>query len=227
MAFEGLEKNLGYTFKNKKLLRTALCHKSYINEAKDNKARSYERLEFLGDSVLGLIVSRYIYDNYTTFPEGKLSRLRASVVCEDCLSDIARDLDIGSYVILSNGERNNGGSDKDTILCDVMEAIIAAIYLDAGMQAAEEFVLKILEKEIQSNAVDECDSTDYKTVLQEMAQDNGDTVTYEVLSESGPDHSKVYVAGVYINGTLVAKGEGGSKKKAQQNAAGNALKNNQ
>lgn len=223
MKLQGLEKNIGYNFKNKKLLTTALCHKSYINESKGSDAKSYERLEFLGDSVLGVIVSRYIFENYSTFPEGKLSRLRASVVCEDTLSEVARGLDVGKYIILSNGERSNGGSDKPAILCDVIEAIIAAIFLDADMETAEDFVLKILKGSIDAHAQMHGDNTDYKTLLQEKVQSSGGTVTYEILSESGPDHCKSYIAGVYINGSLVAKGEGTSKKKAQSRAAGIAL----
>lgn len=223
MNIEALEKNLGYTFKNKKLLTTALCHKSYINEAKDGQTNSYERLEFLGDSVLGVIVSRYIFDNFATFPEGKLSRLRASVVCEESLAQVARSLDIGSYIILSNGERACGGGDKDAILCDVIEAVIAAMYIDADMETAEDFVMKILKDIIDTHAALHGDNTDYKTLLQEKVQQDGGTVTYEILSESGPDHSKSYTAGVYVNGELVAQGEGASKKKAHQSAAGKAL----
>lgn len=223
MKLEGLEKNLGYIFKDKKLLTTALCHKSYINESKGSDAQSYERLEFLGDSVLGVIVSRYIYENFSAFPEGKLSKLRASVVCEDTLSEIARSLDVGKYIILSNGERSSGGSGKPAILCDVVEAIIAAIYLDGGMKTAESFVMKILKDSIDTHAKMHGDNTDYKTLLQERVQSSGGTVTYEILSESGPDHCKSYIAGVYINGSLVAKGEGASKKKAQSRAAGKAL----
>ena len=225
MEIKELEQKLGYTFKNKRLLTTALCHKSYINEAKDNNIRSYERLEFLGDSVLGVIVSRYIFENFTSFPEGKLSRLRAAVVCEESLSDIARSMDIGRYIILSNGERISGGADKDAILCDVFEAVIAAIYLDSDdMDIVEGFVMNALKDVIDSHASLHGDNVDYKTLLQENVQQNGSVVTYEILSESGPDHSKCYTAGVYIDGKLIAQGEGASKKKAQQSAAGKALK---
>lgn len=223
MNTEALEKKLGYTFKNKNLLKTALCHKSYINESREGNTKSYERLEFLGDSVLGVIVSRYIFENFTSFPEGKLSRLRAAVVCEESLAQVARSLDIGRYIILSNGERATGGGDKDAILCDVTEAIIAAIYLDADMSDAEAFVMRILKDTIDTHAKMHGDNTDYKTLLQEKVQQDGGTVDYEILSESGPDHSKSYIAGVYINGRLIAKGEGASKKKAHQSAAGKAL----
>ena len=220
-----LEEKLGYTFKDKKLLKTALCHKSYINEAKDGQTNSYERLEFLGDSVLGVIVSRYIYENFAAFPEGKLSKLRASVVCEESLASVARSLDIGSHIILSKGEQATGGADKPAILCDVVEALIASIYLEAGMETAEVFVMKILKDIIDSQASVSGDNTDYKTLLQEKVQSSGGTVTYEILSETGPDHSKSYIAGVYINGKLAAQGEGASKKKAHQSAAGRAIQN--
>lgn len=223
MNTEALEAKLGYVFKNKSLITTALCHKSYINEARDGQVTSYERLEFLGDSVLGVIVSRYIFENFTTFPEGKLSKLRAAVVCEESLAAIATDLGIGSYIILSKGERSTGGESKPAILCDVIEAIIAAIYLDAGMDEAERFVMKILRDTIEGCAAMQGDNTDYKTLLQEKVQGFGGNVSYEILAESGPDHSKVYVAGVYVNGELIAKGEGASKKKAHQIAAGKAL----
>ena len=224
MDIKELEKKLGYTFKNKRLLTTALCHKSYINEAKDDNIRSYERLEFLGDSVLGVVISRYIFENFKSFPEGKLSRLRASVVCEDSLADIARKLDIGGHIILSNGERSSGGADKDAILCDVFEAVIAAIYLDSDdMDVVEGFVLSNLKDITDAHAAMQEDNVDYKTLLQEKVQQKGSVVTYESLSESGPDHSKNYVAGVYIDGKMTAQGSGASKKKAQQSAAGKAL----
>lgn len=219
-----LEEKLNYKFKNKNLLTTALCHKSYINEAGGKNVSSYERLEFLGDSVLGVIVSRYIYDNFTSFPEGKLSRLRASVVCEENLALVARRLGIGNYIILGKGEAAGGGADKDTILCDVFEAVIAAMYLDSDMTVAENFVMDMLKDIIDEHALVHKDNIDYKTLLQEWVQRDGGTVVYEILSQSGPDHDKRYVAGVYVCGDLVAQGEGSSKKKAHQSAAGNALK---
>lgn len=219
-----LEEKLNYKFKNKKLLIEALCHKSYINEASNKDAASYERLEFLGDSVLGVIVSRYIYDNFTSFPEGKLSRLRASVVCEENLAFVARRLGIGSHIILGKGESAGGGADKDTILCDVFEAIIAAMYLDSDMQTAKDFVMHMLKDIIDKHASLHGDNTDYKTLLQEWVQRDGGTVSYEILSEAGPDHDKRYVAGAYVCGELVSQGEGSSKKKAHQSAAGNALR---
>ncbi len=218
-----LEQTLGYKFKNPKLLNEALCHKSYINES-DGKIKSYERLEFLGDSVLGVVVSRYIYDNYASFPEGELTKLRATVVCERSLSQMARSLNIGEYIYLSKGEMQSGGADKDAILCDVFEAVIAAIYLDSNMENARTFILNNLADIIQKQAQLGSDLNDYKTALQEIVQQDGGTVEYKIVSESGPDHAKQYEAAVYVNGRSVALGNGGSKKKAQQDAAKKAIK---
>ena len=217
-----LEQTLGYKFKNQKLLTQALCHKSYINES-DGKIKSYERLEFLGDSVLGVVVSRYIYDNYSSFPEGELTRLRAAVVCESSLSQLARKLNIGQHIYLSKGEMQSGGAHKDAILCDVFEAVIAAIYLDSNMENAQEFILNNLADVIKQKAQLGCDINDYKTNLQEVVQQNGGTVEYKIVSESGPDHAKQYEAVVYVNGKNVAIGSGSSKKKAQQDAAKKAI----
>ena len=220
--FAMLQKQLGYKFKNVRLLEQALCHKSYINETADND-NSYERLEFLGDSVLGVVVSRYIYDNYASFPEGELTKLRASVVCEDSLSKLARKLNLGEYIYLSNGERHSGGADKDAILCDVFESVIAAIYLDSNMEKAQEFILNNLEDVIKDHAKHRNSTTDYKTTLQEFVQQTGGKVEYKIVSESGPDHDKQYDVVVYVNGKKTATGRGHSKKKAQQDAAKNAI----
>ncbi len=222
--FSLLEKRLGYSFKDSSLLKTALCHKSYINEAKTAGVRSYERLEFLGDAVLGVVVSRYIYDNYSSFPEGALSRLRASVVCESSLAAVARRLGLGEFIFLSHGEELTGGYDKDAILCDVTESVIAAMYLDSDMGTAAEFIMKILRTTIEEHALlHSAMEDDFKTALQEAVQKDGGTVTYDVLSESGPDHEKTYVVAACVNGNRVATGSGGSKKKAQQDAAEKAL----
>ncbi len=218
-----LEQTLGYKFNNPKLLEEALCHKSYVNES-DSKIKSYERLEFLGDSVLGVVVSRYIYDNYSTFPEGKLTRLRASVVCERSLSQMARKLNMGEYIILSKGEMQCGGANKDAILCDVFEAVIAAIYLDSNMENARKFVLNNLADIIKQQAQEGSGTNDYKTNLQEIVQQSGGTVEYKIVLESGPDHAKQYDAAVYVNGKSIATGTGASKKKAEQDAAKNAIK---
>ena len=216
------EKTIGHKFKNPGLLADALCHKSYINESKV-KINSYERLEFLGDSVLGVIVSRYIYDNYPKLPEGELTKLRASVVCEATLSDAARRLDAGRYILLSRGEAMSGGSDKDAILCDVFESVVAAVFLDSGMEQARTFVLDNLSAIIDNHAANIDDVSDYKTTLQETVQQTGGSVDYRLNSESGPDHQKRYCFGVYVNDKCIAEGTGASKKKAQQNAAKQAI----
>lgn len=220
-----LEKKLGYKFENLQLLKTAMCHKSYINEAKTKDIQSYERLEFLGDAVLGVVVSRYIYDKFSSLPEGALSKLRASVVCETSLAAVARRLELGEFIYLSRGEEMSGGYDKDAILCDVTEAVIAAMYLDSDMSTAAEFIMKILRDTIEEHAgMHFAMEDDFKTILQEAVQSNGGTVTYDVLSESGPDHDKTYVVAACVNGKTVSEGIGGSKKKAQQDAAQKALK---
>jgi len=220
--FAMLQKQLGYKFKNVRLLEQALCHKSYINES-TRDISSYERLEFLGDSVLSVVVSRYIYDNYSSFPEGELTKLRASVVCENTLSDVARKLRIGDWLLLSKGEKQSGGSDKSAILCDVFESIIAAIYLDSDMDQAKQFILDNLKDIIIEQAKLGNDSNDYKTNLQELVQQRGHDVDYRIISECGPDHAREYEAAVYINNKLIATGTGTSKKKAQQVAAKNAI----
>lgn len=218
-----LQSNLKYTFKNEEFLKNALCHKSYINEARGQNLESYERMEFLGDAVLGLVISRFIYDRYTSFPEGVLSKLRASVVCEQTLSDAARDLDIGRYIYLSNGERLSHGYDKDAILCDVFESIIAAIYLDSDMEHAKKFILDNLSDTVEENATLQQSNSDYKSTLQEKIQHKGKVLSYRILDEYGPDHEKVYTAAVYVDGEKIAEGTGASKKKAHQNAAKKAL----
>ena len=183
----------------------------------------YERLEFLGDSVLSVVVSRYIYDNYSSYPEGELTKLRASSVCEKTLSMVARTLGIGDYILLSKGEAQSGGADKDAILCDVFESVIAAIYLDSNMENAERFILDNLKDVIGYQAENGNDNNDYKTNLQELVQQKGSDVDYRIISEKGPDHSKQYEAAVFIDGKHIANGIGTSKKKAQQDAAKNTL----
>ncbi len=217
-----LEQKLGYKFNNSRLLQEALCHKSYVNESYPG-TKSYERLEFLGDSVLGVVVSRYIYDNYTSFPEGELTKLRASVVCERTLSQVARSLDIGRFILLSKGELQSGGADKDAILCDVFEAIIAAIYIDGNMESAASFVMNNLCDVIKCQAEAGSDINDYKTALQELVQQKGGTVEYKIVAETGPDHAKQYEAEVCAFGKSIARGVGASKKKAQQDAAKKAV----
>ncbi len=217
-SFSQFEKSIGHKFANINLLVEALCHKSYINECKKS-ANSYERLEFLGDSILGVIVSAYIFDNYPHLPEGELTKLRAAVVCEATLANAARNLDAGRYVLLSKGEAMTGGSDKDALLCDVFEAVVAAIYLDSDMDSAKRFVLENLADVIDSRGGDADVGNNFKSSLQEYVQQKGGTVEYRLHSEEGPEHCREYTFGVYINGECIAEGAGTSKKKAQQSAA--------
>ncbi|MBE5923723.1 MAG: ribonuclease III [Lachnospiraceae bacterium] len=215
-----LETNIGYVFKNKDLLKQAMSHSSFINEMKRNIMLSYERLEFLGDAVLELVTSNYLFDEYSDIPEGKLTKLRASIVCEYTLSSVARDLHLGDYVLLSKGEELTGGRDRDSILCDLFESVLGAIYLDGGMEPAKTYVKTFLLKDIENKTL----FYDAKTTLQEMVQKDGKgAVTYEMVSESGPDHNKLYVMDVCVDGKAVAQGQGKSKKNAQQMAAYNAI----
>ena len=174
-----LEKNLQYEFKDKNLLKTALTHSSFANESKVN-LQSNERLEFLGDAVLSVVVSEYIFSNYPNLPEGKLSKLRASLVCEKTLCKFSKKLDVGAFLFLSHGEKNCNGASRDSILADAFEAIIAAIYLDSGLNSAKNFILTFIRKEVDSNSV--LDSRDYKTLLQEIVQKNkGEVITYVLV----------------------------------------------
>ncbi|MCR5702919.1 MAG: ribonuclease III [Lachnospiraceae bacterium] len=215
-----LEANIGYVFTNKDLLKQAMSHSSFINEMKRNIMLSYERLEFLGDAVLELITSNYLFEEYADMPEGKLTKLRASIVCEYTLSSVARILHLGDYVLLSKGEELTGGRDRDSILCDLFESVLGAIYLDGGMEPAKNYVKTFLLKDIENKTL----FYDAKTTLQEMVQKDGKgVVTYEMVSESGPDHNKSYVMDVLVDGKAVAQGQGKSKKNAQQMAAYNAI----
>ncbi len=217
-----LECDLGYHFKDVNLLKTALTHSSYANEAKTD-VKCYERLEFFGDSILSFIVSKYIYLNCPTFPEGQLTKLRASLVCEKTLSKFSKDINIGDYIYLSKGETNCGGNERPSILADVFEAILAAIYLDGGMKSAEKFVLKFVKPEITHPQ--KIEFRDYKTTLQEIVQRNPEEVlSYVLVDESGPDHDKHFVFEVHLNNNVIGRGGGKSKKDAEQNAAQEALK---
>lgn len=215
-----LEKKIGYTFKNKELLLTALTHSSYANE---NKCRSYERLEFLGDSVLGFVTADYLYQHYSKLPEGKLTKTRAALVCEKSLHGFSKDIGIGEYMRLSHGEIHTGGNERPSILADMFESVTAAIYLDSGdLERAREFVLKYIEPAAES--VNTKAPKDYKTTLQEIIQQNPEEqVKYVVVSESGPDHNKHFIVEVHLNSNVIGKGGGKSKKEAEQQAAREAL----
>ena len=211
---------IGYHFKDASLLHTALTHSSYANE---HKTDSYERLEFLGDSVLSFIVSTQLYGSKTGFPEGEMSKLRAAIVCERSLEECARQLHIGDYLILSKGEELTGGRSRASILADVFESILAAIYLDGGIEQAERFVMSQLGEAITMAQKGTALFKDYKTALQELVQRHEKHVAYRHVSESGPDHNKTFVVEVICEGKILASGSGRSKKDAEQNAARRAI----
>lgn len=218
---EKLEEIIGYTFKNKQLLEQALSHSSYANERK-HSAASNERLEFLGDSVLSIVVSEYLYTHLRSVAEGDLTKLRASLVCEKSLHVFAEEIHLGDFLLLGKGEENTGGRERPSILADAFEAVIAAIYLDGGMEAAKRHILHFMPKDIGQSAKPVFD--DFKTVLQEVVQKNPEEkVEYVLIGEEGPDHNKRFVVEVMLNSQVIGKGRGRSKKEAEQLAAKEAL----
>lgn len=217
---EAFEKNLNYTFKNKELLETALTHSSYANEQRGG-AVCNERLEFLGDSVLSIIVSDYLYNNFS-LPEGRLTKLRASLVCEKTLCRFSRSLQVGLFLKLGRGERATGGADRDSLLADAFEAILAAIYLDGGMEPAKKHVMRFVLEELRH--MEHENFKDYKTELQEVIQRNPEENLHYVLTgQSGPDHNKQFTVEVRLNSNVIGVGTGHSKKAAEQAAACKAL----
>ncbi len=216
-----LEAKIGYEFKNAGLLSEALTHSSFSNENK-NKIKCNERLEFLGDSVLSLVVTNYIFLNFQQLPEGDLTQLRASLVCEKTLYKFAKIIDLGKSIKLSRGERHGGGADRPSILSDAFEALIAAIFLDGGYEPARDFIMNFIPAEIKN--IHKKPIKDYKTTLQEIVQKNpGERLEYRLISESGPDHNKHFVSEVLLNSNSIGKGGGKSKKEAEQQAAREAL----
>lgn len=216
-----LEAKLKYEFKNLNYLKTALTHSSYANEAKGG-VKSNERLEFLGDAVLSIVVSDYLFLHCPHLPEGDLTKQRASLVCEKTLQRFSRSLGVGKYLKLSRGEQNSGGAERSSILADAFEAILAAIYLDGGMEQAREFVLRFVLPEIENPKPKAF--KDYKTTLQEIIQQNPEErLEYMLIGETGPDHNKHFVVEVHLNSNVIGKGGGKSKKEAEQQAAREAL----
>lgn len=216
---ESLEKKLGYQFRNRELLEEALNHSSYANEHRGGPG-SNERLEFLGDSVLGFVSAEYLFRNHPDLPEGDLTRMRASLVCEQSLYDVARELELGSYLKLGRGEEAGGGRERQSILADAVEAVFAAVYLDGGIQAVRELIVRVL----LSQAAETQERKDYKTTLQEVVQrHSGQVLTYHMIAQSGPDHDKTFLFEVRLNDQSVGRGEGRSKKEAEQAAAKDAL----
>ena len=217
-----LEKKLNYTFKNSELLKNALTHSSYANENRAEGISSNERLEFLGDSVLGFVTAKHLYSMQPTLSEGKMTRLRAELVCEQSLHGVALDLDLGRYLCMGHGEEKNGGRTRPSILADAVEAVIAAMFLDGGIAAPESFIERMI---LSPESIEAHHAADYKTELQELIQQkNGQVLTYAPTGESGPDHAKVFSASVSLNGEVIGEGSGRTKKEAEQAAACQALK---
>ena len=219
---EKLEENIGYTFKNKELLKKALTHTSYAYE---HNLESNEKLEFLGDSILEFISSSYLYNNYLNLKEGEMTKVRATVVCEKSLYQVAKLHNFSDFLYLGKSEIKTGERQRTAILADSVEAVIAAIYLDGGLEPAKKFIIENLKDEIEL-ASKHVGQKDYKTVLQEKLQVNGDVnIKYTITNEKGPDHDKTFEAQVECDGKFLAKGEGKSKKEAQMQAAKKALEN--
>ena len=217
-----LEERLGYSFRNRALLETALTHSSYANENRASGIVCNERLEFLGDSVLGVTVADFLYRHFPDMPEGRMTRLRAELVCEQSLHRVALELHLGDYLRLGKGEEHNGGRGRASILSDAVEAIIAAMYLDAGMETAAGFIHRCLLDDVR--AIETPTFTDYKTSLQELVQrHSGQVLSYELVGEEGPDHAKTFRVQVCLNGDPIGRGIGRTKKEAEQTAAANAL----
>lgn len=216
-----LEQGLGYTFRNKALLENALTHSSYANENRERHLPDNERLEFLGDSILGFVVAEYLYRNFPDKPEGELTRIRADLVCERNLAEAAATVELGSYLLLGHGEEQGGGRKRDSIVSDAMESVIAASFMDGGFAAAEEIIDRLILSNIPKGRPR---NFDYKTAFQELVQRKKDQqIHYELTGESGPDHDKHFVVQVSLNGTVVGTGAGKSKKRAEQDAAHAAI----
>ena len=212
---KAFQKKIGYHFKNEQLLRQALTHSSYANEKHLKKMSDNERLEFLGDAVLEIISSDFLYQNYPNLPEGELTKLRASIVCEPTLALCTKEICLGDYLLLGKGEDQTGGRSRKSILSDALEAVIGAIYLDGGFANAKEFVLKYILTDIEHKQL----FYDSKTILQELVQGEHEQVEYILIGESGPDHNKSFEVGVQYKGERIATAKGHTKKAAEQEAA--------
>jgi ribonuclease-3 len=216
---EEIEKLTGYQFKDRMLLRSALSHKSYVNELKINTYPEYERLEFLGDAVLELVVSDHLYRKKEDMPEGEMTKLRAALVCESTLAECAREISLSDFILVGRGEEEQGSRFRDSIVSDVFEALIGAIYLDGGIDAARVHIEKYVLKDMERRRL----FYDAKSILQGRVQKKGQSLAYRITDERGPDHRKIYTVEVLINEKCAATGEGSSKKAAEQQAAYNAL----
>lgn len=215
-----LEERLGYSFQDRTLLENALTHSSYANENRGKGLESNERLEFLGDSVLGMVTADYLYRTHPGVPEGDLTRTRAALVCEGSLVEVSRLLGLGNYLKLGRGEDAGGGRERPSIQADAVEAVIAAIYLDGGIGSARKFIQRfVLDRETEHDA-----NRDFKTTLQELVQRTpGRSIDYRLVRETGPDHCRTFVMEVTVDGAPMGQGEGRSKKEAEQNAARAAI----
>lgn len=223
--FSELEKSLNIYFKNKDLLTQAFCHRSYLNENPDFKLSHNERLEFLGDAVLELIITEYIFNNYPDKPEGEMTSWRASLVNSNTLYEVALEIKFSDFLLLSQGEEKENGRSKKYILADSFEAFIGALYLDQGYEACKNFIVKYLIEKKLEEIIEKKLYKDPKSLFQEKSQEiEMITPTYQVLEENGPDHMKNFVVGVFIKDNLIAQGQGSSKHEAELNAASKALK---
>ena len=221
-SLKELEKKIGYQFKKKGLLKQALTHSSFSNEQKINKFANYERLELLGDAVLVLVSRRFFYENYPEMSEGEMTRRRSAMVCEPALAFCARDISLGEYVLLGKGEEATGGRKRDSIISDVMEAVIGAIYLDGGLVEAGGFVERFIFSDLENKQL----FFDSKTILQEKVQKAGRQLSYTLLSEQGPEHDKIFTVEALIDGKVAGSGQGRNKKSAEQQAAYHVLLSN-
>lgn len=218
---ENFEKVIGYHYQNRALLAEALTHSSFANEGKKGM-RNNERLEFLGDSVLSLVVAEFLFSHYRHEPEGELTKLRAALVCEQSLYQFAQKINLGEYLRLGRGEENTGGRNRPSILSDAFEAVIASIYLDGGFEPAKAFVLRFIPEHMDIKRMGEM--RDYKTALQEIIQKNREEkIEYVLVNEEGPDHNKAFTVEVHLNSNVIGRGVGKSKKQAEQFAAREAL----
>lgn len=215
-----LQDRIGYQFQDEKLLKQAITHSSFTNEQRINKIGHYERLEFLGDAVLELVSSEYLFHEHTDMPEGQMTKVRASMVCEPALAFCAADLELGKFILLGKGEENTGGRGRDSIISDVMEAIIGAIYLDGGFEPAKKFIYRFILSDLEKKRL----FYDSKSNLQELIQSKlKKEFHYELLGESGPEHNKEFSVAVYLENECIGTGIGKTKKAAEQQAAYAAL----
>lgn len=222
-SMNNFEKNINYHFKNLALLKEALTHSSFSNERKENAVHNNERLEFLGDAVLSIVISDYLFKNHTDLPEGELTKIRSKIVCESTLGECSRRIDLGEFMFFGKGEEMTGGRKRTSILADAFEALIASIYLDGGIDSASQFIMAFM-KDFIHNAINGKVFLDYKTHLQEIVQIRKDNkIKYEIIGEEGPDHCKLFYTQVKLNDIVIGYGKGRSKKEAEQEAAKMAI----